>query len=91
MIINIKSCLFCLVQLRKEIEDLTVRLGQQAAAQDSKENIKEEREIKEEDSSSNPGCGQIKDEAQNTSTIKKEGEEDQEVLLISINYLQLHP
>lgn len=63
-------------KLRKEIEDLTARLGQQAAAQDIKECIKEEREIKEEDSSSQGGS-QVKDEPNGTSSIKKEEEEQE--------------
>lgn len=58
-------------------------MGQQAAAQDTKENVKEEREIKEEDTN-NQGSSQVKDEPNGTVTIKKEGEEEQEVNIVLI-------
>lgn len=65
-------------KLRKEIEDLLQKLGQQQAGnQDSKENIKQEL-IKEEDNSSGEGNMQIKDESSGTPTMKKEGEEEME-------------
>ncbi|KAK9732343.1 Zinc finger, C3HC4 type (RING finger) [Popillia japonica] len=65
-------------KLRKEIEDLTAKLGQQQAAnQDSKENIKQEL-IKEEENSSGDGNMQIKDEPSGTPIIKKENEEESE-------------
>lgn len=60
------------------MEELTSKLGQQQnAAQECKENIKQEI-IKEEENSSGDSNIQIKEECINTSTIKKEGEEESE-------------
>ncbi|XP_022918335.1 E3 ubiquitin-protein ligase Bre1 [Onthophagus taurus] len=67
-------------KLRKEIEDLTLKLGQQQimANQDSKEGIKLEN-IKEEDNSCGEmGGAQVKEEGSGTPSIKKENEEESE-------------
>lgn len=64
--------------MRKEVEEVTTKLGQQTAAHESKESIKQEI-IKEEENSSGE-CGiQVKEECGGTPTIKKEGDEETEV------------
>lgn len=66
---------------------MTSKLSQQqAATQDSKENIKQE--IKEEgDNAAGENSTQIKEEAANTTAIKKEGAEESEVSIIFIKSL----
>lgn len=74
------------MQLRKEIEDLTAKLGQQqTAAQDSKDNIKQET-IKEEEHTSTDPSSQIKEEPNTAPVVKKEGEEE---VLYLITFLVL--
>lgn len=75
-------CIDLFLQLRKEIEELTAKLNaQQGAAQDCKDNIKQEI-IKEEDNSNTESATQIKEEPNSGVCVKKEGEEDTEVILI---------
>lgn len=70
------------MQLRKEIEELTTKLGQQqTAVQDSKENIKQEV-IKEEENSNTDSNVQVKEEPTAATVPKKEGEEEAEVRVI---------
>lgn len=64
-------------KLRKEIEELTAKLGQQqSASQDCKENLKQEI-IKEEENSIGEGAGCIKEENPDAPVIKKEEDSDQ--------------
>lgn len=71
-------------RLRKEIEELTAKLGQQAAVQECKDNRCGEisGDIKDEDNSnsSRDPCMQIKDENLSLS-LKKETDEDIEVCI----------
>lgn len=70
------------MQLRKEMEDLTTKIGQQQnAAQESKDNLKQEI-IKEEENSSADSNVQIKEESGMSIQVKKEGDEEAEVLII---------
>lgn len=66
--------------MRKEIEELTAKLNaQQGAAQDCKDNIKQEI-IKEEENSNTECATQIKEECGSGVCTKKEGEDETEVL-----------
>lgn len=75
-----------MLQLRKEIEELTAKLNaQQGAAQDCKDNIKQEL-IKEEENSNSESTAQIKEEPNFGACTKKEGEEETEVSVFYIFY-----
>lgn len=65
------------MQLRKEIEELTAKLGQQTTAQETKESVKEEVNVKEEENPEKTQNVQVKEEpaAASNATVKKEEEE----------------
>lgn len=72
-------CNLLVLQIRKEVDELTAKLGQQqSAVQDSKENVKQEV-VKEEENAGAESSTQMKEEPVSTPTIKKEGEEETEV------------
>lgn len=65
--------------MKKEIDELTAKLNaQQGAAQDCKDNIKQEL-IKEEENSNSESATQVKEEPNAGVCTKKEGEEETEV------------
>lgn len=75
-------------QLKKEIEDLSSRLGQQAS-QEVKEGSLSESSCKEEEPSSLQGPAQVKEEPGNNTT--KEGfEEEPEVYMFSRHVLHCY-
>lgn len=68
-----------MLQLRREIEELTAKLNtQQGAAQDSKEHVKQEV-VKEEENSNSEPTNQVKEEQISVVCSKKEEEEEIEV------------